>query len=348
MTEQPPENRLRQGYAGQEKRSRRIYIYWGVALALLLAAGLVCWQVIIPIWQTHNAIASLRPNQEGAIAHSIMRLGGEEKAAERLAGYARMPDWIVSDRNRFMAIHLLGHCGRSAYRPLLRRLKDSSLPLRVSSADAMARVLEGQHADGSDAVAPLCDLLRTNDPGSQMASMRALAAIGEDARAATGQLAALVTDERDALSFLAARALGKIGPGAKSAVPELKRVVGSGYPIVRAEAIWALTRIEGTKLQDMTELRRGLCGLPPGASSGTSGDLPEKEIVVRLVGRLRCDWPELRECACWVLGSMGAGASSAVPALTRQLNHPDASVRRAAAEALKKIRAAEKKEEAVK
>jgi len=45
---------------------------------------------------------------------------------------------------------------------------------------------------------------------------------------------------------------------------------------------------------------------------------------------------------------MGAGASSAVPALTRQLNHPDASVRRAAAEALKKIRAAEKKEEAVK
>jgi len=34
--------------AEKPKRSKRVYIYWAVALALLLAAGLFCWLVVVP------------------------------------------------------------------------------------------------------------------------------------------------------------------------------------------------------------------------------------------------------------------------------------------------------------
>lgn len=34
----------------QKPRSKRIYVYWGVALALLLTLGLVCWTVVVPVF----------------------------------------------------------------------------------------------------------------------------------------------------------------------------------------------------------------------------------------------------------------------------------------------------------
>jgi len=42
VTEHPPE--------AKKPGSKRIYILWGVALALLLAAGLFCWLVVVPVW----------------------------------------------------------------------------------------------------------------------------------------------------------------------------------------------------------------------------------------------------------------------------------------------------------
>ena len=37
-----------EGVAGA--KSKRVYVYWGVALALLLAAGLFCWKVVVPAY----------------------------------------------------------------------------------------------------------------------------------------------------------------------------------------------------------------------------------------------------------------------------------------------------------
>ena len=42
VTDAPPTER--------KPRSKRIYVYWGVALTLLLTGGLVCWKVVVPVF----------------------------------------------------------------------------------------------------------------------------------------------------------------------------------------------------------------------------------------------------------------------------------------------------------
>ncbi len=43
--------------AVEKKRSKRIYIMWAAALGMLLAAGLFCWLVVVPVWRTHSVLA---------------------------------------------------------------------------------------------------------------------------------------------------------------------------------------------------------------------------------------------------------------------------------------------------
>jgi len=118
--------------SGPVKRSKRLYVYWGVALFLLLALGTFCWLVVVPVWQVHAALdwkmtympvsSTWGPGNDfdgknrKAARESIRKLGGASMAARRVAKYGQMPEWIASRREQ--ATWVLAECGADAV-PLL-------------------------------------------------------------------------------------------------------------------------------------------------------------------------------------------------------------------------------------
>jgi len=107
-------------------RSRKIYVLWGIAISTLVALGLVCWLVVVPVLEVRSFVqdpgSSEKPMDE--------LLGGEKRAAERLAAYARMPSWIVPQQDRWSSVLLLSNCGESGLRECGRLLSDEDPEMR--------------------------------------------------------------------------------------------------------------------------------------------------------------------------------------------------------------------------
>jgi len=115
-----------------DRRSRKVYVLWGVALALLLAAGLFCWLVVLPVLEVRRVRAALKPvrapiiicfvesdsadqgstlsrEEVGPIirhlpapsfsrdeaAPIIQQLGGPGRAAHKLGLFLRLPPWLT-------------------------------------------------------------------------------------------------------------------------------------------------------------------------------------------------------------------------------------------------------------
>jgi len=93
-------------------------VYWGIALTLLLAAGLFSWLVVVPVWRTHSVLAETEPlraigkainnsrhfspdrqpidimqpnGQPLTLRTVIMRLGGPQAAERKLKLYLQVP-----------------------------------------------------------------------------------------------------------------------------------------------------------------------------------------------------------------------------------------------------------------
>ncbi len=115
-------------------RSKRIYVMWGVALAVLLALGLFCWLVVGPVLETRAVVERTGPvylghffaRSDGTIDpkippsgeisfmypdivnHEIANLGGPKAASWRLTTYLRLPRQLAP--HRLKAIVMIGMC----------------------------------------------------------------------------------------------------------------------------------------------------------------------------------------------------------------------------------------------
>jgi hypothetical protein len=153
------------------RRSRRLYVYWAIALTLLLAAGLFSWLVVVPVWRTRAAVmehhvltsgaSSARENRPSGITQ-IENLGGEATAARKLAMYLRLPRYFVV--NRDTATHLLSCCGEPAVPVLIELLKDEDEHVRYHSVWGLARTGDER------AIEPLKELLDDPDGAVQQAA----------------------------------------------------------------------------------------------------------------------------------------------------------------------------------
>ncbi|MFO0947145.1 MAG: HEAT repeat domain-containing protein [Planctomycetota bacterium] len=188
-------------------------------------------------------------------------------------------------------------------------------------------------------------------------------------------LVGLLAKGDDAQQSLAAEALGKIGPPAKSAMPELKKLLEDNDPVVCTAAAFAVLRIEpGDKAlgeSALTALENGLASTDERAriesarALGHVGSIAAKT-VPSLCKALKDDQPHVqafaaealakigspglscvmeslnddksRHWAVVVLGEMGADAKSAVPALLKVLKSDDNVSRGEAALALGAIK----------
>lgn len=124
-----------EGQPAGPKRYKRIYIMWATALGLLLAAGLVCWKLVVPVMETRAAIAEVHEKHYGPqrgvdsfepflsekdVAALLKRLGGAEEALPRLSIYTGLPDRIAP--HKVYAVQALGRCGPGAVPALIRAL----------------------------------------------------------------------------------------------------------------------------------------------------------------------------------------------------------------------------------
>ena len=117
----------------EKRRSKRMYVLWGVALSTLVALGLVCWLVVVPVWQVRSVVmglsvdtrrSSLRTHYiyyHGDVREHVQALGGEKQALRKLRFYAKLPETFAPRRH--IAILLMGECGPGA-EPLLVEYAD--------------------------------------------------------------------------------------------------------------------------------------------------------------------------------------------------------------------------------
>jgi hypothetical protein len=140
--------------------------------------------------------------------------------------------------------------------------------------------------------------------------------------------------------------LGRIGPEAAAAAPELRRLLRAGNNLYSARevavALWRITGERGPLLQMLIEEWRRCRRWPP-YDTGIAevgqmlGELAEPGTLPMLLAGLSSQEADVREAAAIGLGGFGPKASAAVPLLKRLVGDPSPAVRRAAAEALRKI-----------
>ncbi len=189
-------------------RSKRIYVYWGVALAVLLTLGLFCWLVVVPVLETRAIVERFHlasqayptTNRLPDPTAAVQALGGGEAALPRLQTYLRLPRALAP--HRIDATSLIPFCGERALPALVDLLEDEEPGVRCLA------IMQVGQLGGQSAAISLVPLLRHEDDAT-----RALAALElGDLRApgAVGPLRKLLSDANPKVRQVAAEALKKI------------------------------------------------------------------------------------------------------------------------------------------
>jgi HEAT repeat protein/S1-C subfamily serine protease len=205
---------------------------------------------------------------------------------------------------RQAAARALGNLGADAKEraqpALLQALEDEDADVRAAAAEGLAAL----PLDTGD-VPVLLKLLRQPDTAVRAGAARALGKIGPEARTALRALTDLLQDRSEVVRRAALEGLGGIGPDASPVVDDVVRLLKDPRPDVRRAAVDALG------------------GMGTGAKS-----------AARSVAEALSD-PELRKNALAALGKIGpSGAHEALPVLAGLLKDGDKEARLEALAAL--------------
>lgn len=172
--------------------------------------------------------------------------------------------------------------------------------------------------------------------GSQI--FRALCEIGP---ASVKPLTVLLQSEDFQVAAGAAQTLGKIGPAAKDAIPELVGLLrdNNNQGLAAVEALGEIGQ------PALAALREALRGRNPTVRSGASRALAHmgKSAVPELMAALQEDDDSIRQLAASALSQIGPAAKAAVPRLTEMLQDDNATIREYAAFSLSSIAGADAK-----
>ena len=262
-----------------------------------------------------TALGSDRVNTRIAAMSALSDLTGSLDDAEEAALADRFVGLLEDDHPavRGAAATSLVRFGPTAITALEKALDKPAL--RTLAMELLAAAGSKAKPAVDNLVAALADA----DPATRGDAAVALAAIGPDAAEAVPALTKLLAgDEKEAaLRYAAAYALGRIGPAAAPGAETLRGLSKSEDELMASVAVWALLKIE------------------PENKAQVAAAVP----VLRKALRGERDLARLE--AATALGELGGAAASAVPILELvSEDDPLAAVRRAAAAALEKIRAA--------
>ncbi len=356
-----------------------------------------------------EALKDERREVRAAAARALGGIGAPPDEAVPALVHALEDEFPSVRRRAAEALGKLGTPSRPAAPALIRASKDKHADVRGIAVWALGSICP----KASDAVSAFIHALSDKDANVRIAAARALARSGPAAKQAAGKLIEALRDSNRSVRFLAlaalgrvsgdpkgtmqaspaliralilalkneegnmrssvARALGKIEPGAKEAIPALTEALKDQYGPVRTRAAESLVKLglpdRGldfliAELHDESGGHRAWAARLLGkAGAAAKGAIPaltealkdEQEQVRRaaaetlvklglpvralpvLIATLKDGPAYRRKWAAWTLGKVGAPAKGAIPALKEALK--DKEVRRAAAWALKKIQA---------
>ena len=158
--------------------------------------------------------------------------------------------------------------------------------------------------------APLSERLLSSENSTKLTAFRELDALeGVSKKKYLGIVKNMLRDADPGNRMLAAESLGRMGPAAEEAVPDLIQLLGEENDFLRSTAVTALAAI--------------------GAGA-----------VPALIAAMNHQGPAVRSGAADALGGIGAGATEAIPALINLLGDRDYEISHRAASALGRIGAA--------
>lgn len=180
-------------------------------------------------------------------------------------------------------------------------------------------------------------------------SVAALARLGNAAKVAAPDLAKLVETEKNPyIRNGALMALGEIGPGASAAVPAVLKAMSAPEPPIRYTACYTLGKIGPASKEAVPVLVKNLKSKDPFLPIISAWSLVHidpkldglAESAVPLLTRgLKLPEPQGRIEAITALESLGTQSKSALPELEKLAKDSDEGVRKAAAAAIRKIKA---------
>ncbi len=192
---------------------------------------------------------------------------------------------------------------------LVKAMADDSADVRSAAAEACAGF-------GAGSVPPLLDAVKSSEPRVRLTAAQALGHVGPDAEKAVPGLAALLRDGDDDVVTEAALALAKVG---KASLPALTDALKSDRGFVRARAVEAVGKVEGTEA--VNALVDALKSPRPDVrrlAARTLGELKvtDKLVILSLGEVLRKDEDDrARQQAYTVLAQSGLFAKLAAPDL---------------------------------
>ena len=254
---------------------------------------------------------------------------------------------MCSSDLRFGAVGALATVGRGdevAVQALGKALRDTNIFVRRAACEALSdmgpeakaalptllELIQGQDAVVRSIVKPEDEHIFSKDELVQDLRPRAafiLGKIGPEARAAVPDLTKAIRDKNVDLRWPAAAALGGIGPAAKSAWPELLPLLEDENLYVRGAVAQALVKIDTRSalpvIQDRLLKRSGYV---PNAAVEALGDGGAEALPI-LAELVRTREGDTRRDAALTLGKIG---QPAIPALRELIQDKQEAVRQAA------------------
>jgi HEAT repeat protein/lysophospholipase L1-like esterase len=236
---------------------------------------------------------------------------------------------LLQDEDPFMragAVFGLGAIGagaRAAAPAIVAKLDDPDERVRWRAADALAKI--GLGADSVDALVRLVCEVRS--PGRGMAA-EALGRLGPEAASAVPELIAATSDRRPEVRWRAVWALGRIGPAAKPAVLALR--IALADPDVRwrsAEALGGIGPSAVEAVPDLIALLRDPSSSVRWRAVAALGAIGSRQAAPALAGAADDAAENVRLAAISALSSVGAEPALAERAYLAALDDTDARVR---------------------
>jgi HEAT repeat protein len=288
-------------------------------------------------------------NVRAQVVMSVGQMGpGAKPAVPKLAELAKGGDANLRN-NAINALVQLGIDGRAAAPALVENLKDPNQFIVTQSLQA----LRNMQPDAKSVAPALEELLKSTNPYQRAMAADALVALDQENKAALPVLIELLGDKQ--WCSMATQSLGRMGPPAKEAVPELVKLLKAPpNPFARTQILFALGQIgpdAKAALPELLELikEQNDLNLRMAALNALKAMRADsKEVVTAMIAVLKEPAPNpiLHHSAMDVLGQCGKEGKEAIPALLEGLKNGDGYYRLRAADALTKIDPDQAKEKA--